>query len=142
MAKRKTKTIAKLVDDAAVLLQKLVRMKASDDSGYCQCVTCGVTKHWKEMQGGHFISRRYTATKLLEENIHPQCFGCNGPRAKDGVVTVEYTNFMIDTYCREFVDELLVMKNATKKYTREEIAQISEELKERIKFQESRLAGM
>ena len=142
MAKRKTKTIAKLVDDAAVLLQKLVRMKAADDGGYCQCVTCGVSKHWKEMQGGHFISRRYTATKLLEENIHSQCPGCNGPRAKDGVVTVEYTNFMIDTFGRNFVDELLVMKNTTKKYPREEIAQVSAEFKERIKYQEGRLAGL
>ena len=142
MAKRKTKTIAKLVDDAAVLLQKLVRMKAADELGYCKCATCDAWKHWKEMQGGHFISRRYTATKLLEENIHSQCYGCNGPRAKDGVVTVEYTNFMTDTYGREFVDELLVAKNATKKYTREEIAQVSAEFKERIKYQEGRLAGL
>ena len=142
MAKRKTKTIAKLVDDAAVLLQKLVRMKAADDNGYCQCVTCGQTKHWKEMQGGHFISRRYTATKLLEENIHPQCPGCNGPRAKDGIVTVEYTNYMIDTYKREFVDDLLRLKNETKKYTRDEIAEISAEIKEQIKYHEGRLAGL
>ena len=141
MAKRKNKTIAKLVDDAAVLLQKLVRLKAADESGYCQCVTCGQSKHWKEMQGGHFISRRYTATKLLEENIHPQDYGCNGPRAKDGVVTVEYTNFMTDTYGREFVDELLILKNKTKKYTREEIAGISAEFKEQIKYHEDRLAG-
>ena len=142
MAKRKTKTIAKLANDAAVLLQKLVRMKAADDGGYCQCVTCGVSKHWKEMQGGHFISRRYTATKLLEENIHPQCYGCNGPRAKDGIVTVEYTNYMADTYGREFVDDLLVLKNTTKKYTRDEIAEISAEFKERVKYQEGRLAGL
>jgi len=141
MAKRKTKTIAKLVDDAAVLLQKLVRMKAADDGGYANCVTCGANEHWKELQGGHFISRRYTATKLLEEQIKPQCRGCNGPRAKDGIVTVEYTNYMTDTYGREIVDELLLMKTTPKKYTREEIAAISAEFKEQIKYQESRLAG-
>ena len=142
MVRRKTKTIAKLVDDAAVLLQKLVRMKAADDNGWCMCVTCGGYKHWKEMQGGHFISRRYTATKLLEKNIHPQCPGCNGPRAKDGIVTVEYTNYMTDTYGREFVDELLIIKNTTKKYARDEIAQVSAEFKERIKYHEGRLAGL
>ena len=142
MAKRKTKTIAKLVDDAAVLLQKLVRMKAADDNGYCRCVTCGVTKHWKEMQGGHWISRRYTATKLLEEQVNPQCAGCNGPRAKDGIVTIEYTNYMIDMYGRDYTDSLLILKNVTKKYTREEIAQISAEFKSKIKFQEGRLAGL
>jgi len=136
---KKTKSIAKLVDDAAVLLQKLVRLKAADENGYANCVTCGANKHWKELQGGHFISRRYTATKLLEENIHPQCSGCNGPRAKDGVVTVQYTNYMTDFYGREFVDELLVMKNITKKYTRDEISSISKALKEQIKDIESRL---
>ena len=142
MAKRKAKTIAKLVDDAAVLLQKLVRMKAADDNGYCQCVTCGQMNHWKNSQGGHFISRRYTATKLLEENIHPQCYGCNGPRAKDGIVTVEYTNFMTDTYGREVVDYLLIHKNETKKYARDEIAEVSAEIKEQLKYHEGRLAGL
>lgn len=142
MAKRKTKTIAKLVDDAAVLLQKLVRLKAADEDGHANCVTCGANKHWKELQGGHFISRRYTATKLLEENIHPQCFGCNGPRAKDGIVTVEYTNYMTDFYGRKFVDELLIMKNIPRKYTRIEISEISAEFKQQIKQQEERLAGL
>lgn len=139
--KRKIKTIAKVVDDAAVLLQKLVRIKAADSDGYCVCVTCGSSKHWKEMQGGHFISRRYTATKIMEENISPQCQGCNGPRAKDGIVTIEYTNYMVDFYGREFVDELLVLKNVTRKYTRDEIAVISADFKEQIKYHEDRLAG-
>lgn len=136
---KKTKTIAKLVDDAAVLLQKLVRLKAANGNGYANCVTCGESWHWKELQGGHFISRRYTATKLLEENIHPQCRGCNGFKSKDGIVTVQYTNYMTDFYGREFVEELLVMKNITKKYTREEIAEISRGFKEQIKDIESRL---
>ena len=136
---KKAKTIAKLVDDAAVLLQKLVRLKAANGNGYANCVTCGESWHWKELQGGHFISRRYTATKLLEENIHPQCRGCNGFKSKDGIVTVQYTNYMTDLYGREFVEELLVMKNITKKYTREEIVEISRGFKEQIKDIESRL---
>ena len=43
----KRKTIAQEVDKAAVLLQKLVGMKAADDYGYCQCVTCGKVDHYK-----------------------------------------------------------------------------------------------
>ena len=56
----KQKTVAKLREEAAVLLQKLVRMKAADVDGIAQCVTCGKKQHYKEMDGGHFISRKYT----------------------------------------------------------------------------------
>ena len=56
--KKKTKSIAKLVDEAAVLLQLLVRLKAADDNGYVKCRTCDSVMHYKDgMQGGHFISR-------------------------------------------------------------------------------------
>lgn len=135
----KKKTIAGLVNDAAVLLQKKVRIKAgiaAYTNGYCQCVTCGVWKHWKEMQGGHFISRRYTAHKLMEENIHPQCPGCNGPR---GGNLIPYTQYMNDTYGREFVDELESTKGETKKYSRPEILEIIEELKQEVKELEAQV---
>ena len=77
---KKLKTVAKLREEAAVLLQKLVRMKAADENGLAECVTCGKRQHYKEMDGGHFISRKWTATKLVEENVHPQCKGTVGDR--------------------------------------------------------------
>ena len=136
----KKKTIAQQVDTAAVLLQKLVRLKASCDQGYCSCVTCGHIGRWNDgMQGGHFISRRYTATKLLEENVHPQCAGCNGPRAKDGTVTIAYTTYMIDTYGRGFVDELQYLKGIPKKYTQDEVAEIKKDFRDQIKVLEGGL---
>jgi len=132
----KKKTIATLVNDAATLLQKLVRMKAADSNGYASCVTCGVTRHWKELQGGHFISRRFTAHKLLEENIHPQCAGCNGPKMGN---PIPYTLFMQDMYGREFVEELEATKGITKKYSRPEILEIIEELRVQVNDLEIRL---
>jgi len=132
----KKKTIATLVNDAATLLQKLVRMKAADSNGYASCVTCGVTRHWKELQGGHFISRRFTAHKLLEENIHPQCAGCNGPLRGN---PIPYTLFMEDMYGREFVEELEATKGITKKYSRPEILEIIEELRVQVNDLESSL---
>ena len=123
---KKKKTIAKLVDDAAVILQRIVRMKAADENGYAGCVTCGRVLHWKDMDGGHFISRTYTAHKLREENIHPQCKGCNGFR---GGEYQAYTLYMIDTYGREFVDELMATKRETKKWLRQDIIEHIEELR-------------
>lgn len=124
------KTIAKLHDDAATLMQRLVRLKAKGVDDFVQCVTCGTKKHWKEMQGGHFISRRWLATKLLEENIHPQCPCCNGPLRGN---MIAYTLYMQDTYGREFVEELQKLKHEVKKYTRAELEEIIRELKQRIK---------
>lgn len=123
----KKKTIASLVNDAAEILQRIVRLKAADDNGYVQCVTCHTVKPWQEMQGGHFISRRYTAHKLLEENIHPQCAGCNGPLRGN---LVRYTTYMIDKYGRAFVDELENTKGETRKFHRGEIESLIADLKE------------
>lgn len=137
MPKRKQKTIAALINDAAVIMQRLVRVKAALVEGEnITCVTCGVKRHWKEMQGGHFISRRYTAHKLLEENIHPQCPACNGPR---GGNYPAYTLYMVDMYGREFVDELLATAGQTKKYNRVEIQEIIAELKAELKRLEQEL---
>lgn len=135
MAKRKPKSIAKLVEEAAVLLQLIVRLKARDENGYVSCVTCGATKLYNDgMQGGHYISRKWLATKLLEENLHPQCSACNGPRRG---MPNEYTLYMIDMYGRDFVDELLVLKHQSKKYYKAEILEIISEFKLRIKELES-----
>ena len=51
------RSTAKIIDDCAVLMQKLVRLKAADHNGFCKCVTCGIVKHWSVMQGAHFIER-------------------------------------------------------------------------------------
>lgn len=127
MAKRKTKSIAKLIDDAAVITQRIVRMKAADDTGYATCVTCGRVCHWKDMDGGHYIPRRHLIHKLSEENIHPQCKGCNGFK---GGAYQEYTLFMVDTYGRDFVDTLISTKNDIKKWNRPDIMVHIQELKE------------
>ena len=133
---KKQKTVAKLREEAAVLLQKLVRMKAADVDGIAQCVTCGKKQHFKEMDGGHFISRKYTATKLIEENVHPQCKGCNkyaSGRHDD------YSLYMVDTYGIEMVRELNDKKRELCKQNRIELEEIKVELRARIKEQEIRL---
>jgi len=105
------KTLRKRVDDLAVAMQKLVRLKeAVQNDGYCKCVSCGIVKHWKKMDGGHYISRNHQSTKVLEENIHPQCKGCNLKSGKgDTLVNIHYRNWMIEFYGEEFVEELEIL---------------------------------
>jgi hypothetical protein len=132
------KSIARLVDDCAKVLQKIVRMKAAVHKGspIIGCVTCGTQRHWKEMHGGHFIARTYRQHKLLEENIHPQCPGCN--TFKPERVADDYNLFMRETYGNDFVDELTRTKRAPKKYTRAELSEILSSLKQQAKELESR----
>jgi len=67
--KKKIKPIGKLKKEAAELLQRLVRLKAGDDNGYCSCVCCGIKKHYREMDGGHFVPRGTSETNHIEAEI-------------------------------------------------------------------------
>ena len=126
----KSKPIGKLVDDCAVLTQKLVRLKAADKWGMCRCVTCGKRQHWKEMQGGHFISRTYSKWKLVEENIHVQCRYCNmfGSRVAD-----DYYVWMCDTYGADEVRNMVETKREVIKWNRAELDELKTELRKRVK---------
>src|SRR5690606_31085440 len=86
-------------------LQKLVRLKAADDNGYCTCVTCGAIGKWTEFDGGHFIPKGSSSYWALEEeNLACQCKGCNGFGMKYGDAAQRFTTYMIDLRGRDFVD--------------------------------------
>lgn len=62
------------LNEVATVLQRLRRLEEAGDDGYCACVTCGVVRKWNDgIQGGHYITRTCTSTKLEESNIWPQC---------------------------------------------------------------------
>lgn len=140
--KRKPKSIARLRNDVAELLQRLVRMKAAETiSGICQCVTCGKLDHWKNLQGGHFIERGKGATKIIEENIKPQCGYCNAFGMKRASVVLTYRNYMVDVHGERFVRELERLARTTVKHTRHELEGMAFEFKRQIQEQEQRLRG-
>lgn len=129
----KKKSIAGLREDCAVLLQKYVRLKAADHNGYCNCWTCGKSEHWKEMQGGHFIERGKTATKLMEENVHPQCRSCNMYGMKKASVVLAYRSAMVDFYGDQFVSDLEIKASEVTKHTRQYLDHLKADLKAKIK---------
>jgi len=139
--KKKPKSIAKIVEAAAVRLQLYVRIKASDDNGYVSCVTCGVTRHYLDrMQGGHFIPRGRIATKLEEENINTQCDTCNGPCGMTAAGNpIAYTKYMQDMRGQKWIDDIIIRSQQIKKYTRQEVAEFMAEINEKIRIQEERV---
>lgn len=59
------------------VFSRLVRLSRADATGYVQCYTCDTVRHWKELQAGHYLSRRHHATRWHVNNVRPQCVGCN-----------------------------------------------------------------
>jgi len=96
------------------LVSKYIRTKASDDFGYVTCVTCGVKRFWNDgIDAGHFIPKsRGDAIYFVEENIHCQCKRCN---LMEGGNFEHYYPFMIATYGKEKVEELIVLSRTTVK---------------------------
>ena len=133
---RKKKTTAKLVDDLAVLLQKLVRLKAGKDThGWYNCITCQALTHWKKGDGAHYISRTYSFTKVLEENIHASCKRCN--LVDDVYVRDAYNEYMWDTYGKAYIEDLKIRAKKPYKHDRIETEERIKEVRKQIKELES-----
>jgi Zn ribbon nucleic-acid-binding protein len=73
----KKQSVAKLRKELDKVFSQYVRLKNANDNGMVECFTCGVQKHWKEIQAGHFMSRKHSATRWHEDNVKPQCVKCN-----------------------------------------------------------------
>lgn len=59
------------------VFSEYIRLKNANSIGFCQCVTCGKWFHWTRIQNGHYMSRRFMATRYSEMNCNPQCMPCN-----------------------------------------------------------------
>ena len=74
------KKIKKSVDYKAKLdkvFSLYIRLKYSDANGYCKCISCNKIHFYKDIQNGHYMSRRYMSTRFDENNCRPQCVACN-----------------------------------------------------------------
>ena len=69
-------TRSKLIKKLDTIFSRWVRLSNSVNE-ICTCVTCGKESHWKDIQAGHFISRKHYSTRWDERNCLPQCVGCN-----------------------------------------------------------------
>ena len=97
-------------------IQLHARISAADDQGFAECVTCNTWHHFKDMDGGHFIPKGNSSYWALEEeNVHPQCKGCNGFNMQYGTASQEYTLWMIDFYGKDFVVDMLSKKKSIRK---------------------------
>lgn len=107
-----------------------IRLRDSDENGFCTCYTCGKVAHYKEMQNGHFWSRTHLSTRFNEYNCKVQCVGCN--IFKKGNY-IEYTKRLLKELGEEKFNELERLKNSTVKISKAEYEQMIEHYNQKIK---------
>ena len=119
----KRSTLVKKLDK---VFSQYIRLKDADHAGYVDCFTCGATKHWKEVDAGHFQSRGKYMTRWNEDNVKPQCKRCNGFRGG------EQYQFALNLGT-DLADELVLLSNQparlTNEYLLEKIKYYTEEVK-------------
>ncbi len=93
------------------------------------CCTCGVEKPVREMQNGHFVSRKVTHLRYDERNCNPQCPSCNV--FNHGELFL-YGLFLDRTYGEGTAAELMAERFYTHKLTIPELMDIIETSRERV----------
>lgn len=124
------KETQKLIKKLDTVFSQYIRLKYADNNGMVKCYTCGRYHHWKEMDAGHYISRRHYGTRWEERNVRPQCTACN-----------IYNQGSADSFCRnlikeygvEVLDLLAVKKNNIFKLNSFTLNLLITEYKEKLK---------
>ena len=139
----KRQRISRKLEKIAVLLQRLTRLKNADHLGYVRCCSCDKKMHWKEAQGGHFISRTHQSVKCVEEQIWPQCPGCNMQMSKgETMVMLGYQRFLEDMFGRGWIEELEKKARQPLETTEEELDEMLEDTKRRVKEAEKTIESL
>lgn len=87
-----------------------------------ECVTCGKQDHWKNLQAGHFMSRKHYATRWDDENVQVQCMACNVYRYGEQYLFAKYLG-------EDKADELLAKSRVMVKIKDWELEEMIEKYK-------------
>ena len=127
MKKKTYAQLKKLLDETHSIY---IRREAADKDGIASCITCGIRKHWSELQAGHFISRVHLATRWLDVNVHPQCKPCNV--FKHGNL-IEYAVWMNENYGWAAIADLRDLKHKKVKYSRSDLQEMIDTYQTKLK---------
>lgn len=128
MSKVKHKSLKSLRKRAWKLISEYVRRSNADEKGLNSCFTCGIKKHWKEMDCSHYIHKDCLDYDLV--NLHACCSRCN--RFLHGNLGV-YAERLIAEYGGEAIAELRERSKRIKKFTVTELEEIINLYTQRLK---------
>ena len=111
------KSISKLKKELDKIFSVFIRLRSADDNGNNQCCTCGTIDNWKKLQCGHFVSRKYLATRFHELNCFPQCVSCNIFRYGE---QWKFGHFIDNNLGEGISQELVILGHSTIKISRDD----------------------
>ena len=124
--KEKLKTVQDLLKEAQIVFNKYIRLR---DKGM-PCISCQNPKP-KKINAGHYIaSGKSKFLTFNEDNVHLQCEYCNTYKHSN---SIDYRINLIKKIGVDRVEYLENNRHKTKKYTREELYEIIDEYKKKIK---------
>lgn len=120
-----------LINKLDRLCSEIIRKKGCNSAGENWCYTCGVKKSWKQLDCGHFYSRRFINTRWHLDNMKPQCVFCN--RNLGGNLQI-YEKKLKRELGEDKFNELLLKSRDTTKISTVELAEKLENLKKNYKI--------
>lgn len=120
----------KLVKKLDAVFSQYTRWKYADDNGYVECYTCGVVKPVKEMQCGHFQSRKHRSTRWHEQNTRPQCVKCNMFSQGEQYIFGQKLEAELG---KEAVEDLIRLSKSTVKMGKIDLELMIDDYKEKLK---------
>lgn len=127
--------LSELIDKADDVFSQYIRLKYTDDLGYCSCYTCGATKQWTLLQNGHYMKRGHLYSRWDERNCRPQDRECNEQK---GGNLGEFTK-RLEAERPGITDILKEESMIAYKPTREEISQVIVEYRSKVNELKRRL---
>ena len=123
-------TISKLKKKLDSLFSQYIRLRNADHLGRVKCFTCGVEKHWKEQQAGHFQSRSHHSTRWDEVNVQVQCVKCNMYRQGE---QYKFGLYLDQRFGDGTAEELEIRSKTIVKLNRTDYEEAIERYKQKIK---------
>jgi hypothetical protein len=112
------------IDKADMWFSRYIRLRDSDETGYCKCITCNAVLFWKSMDCGHYIKRQHQGARFNEKNCHSQCKNCNWNKQGNDA---EYKKVIIEKYGQQTHDLLKFAEKHTIKHSKLEKELIAKE---------------
>jgi len=119
----------KLIAELDRVFSLYIRQRYADENGIVKCVTCGQRDHWKNMDCGHFISRKNHSVRWDEMNCQVQCKQCNQML---GGMPYEFEDYLVEKYGRDEVECLKARGHSTMKLMEWELESMITVYKNRI----------
>lgn len=121
----KEKGVQQLAQETQVYFNKFIRKR---DEGL-NCISC--QKPPKKKNAGHYFNaNNHWAVRFYEDNVHLQCEACNSSLSGN---LIEYRKHLINKIGRVRFNVLESMAYDTRNFTKEELKELKEIYKEKIK---------